>query len=55
MAALILQRHPTLKPSHLRKALMDSATPLDREQYDRNIQGTGLVDVVKVMQSTTNG
>lgn len=54
IAALILQRHPKLKPYHVRKALLNSAAPLDREQYDRNVQGTGLVDVVKVMQSAAD-
>ncbi|MBN3927002.1 S8 family serine peptidase, partial [Nostoc sp. NMS4] len=49
IAALILERYPQLKPWQIKKILMESAKGLDSEK-DPNVQGKGLVDVVKALQ-----
>ena len=50
IAALMLERNPQLKPWQIKKLLMDCAKSLE-STTDPNVQGKGLVDVVKVMQT----
>jgi serine protease AprX len=49
ISALLLERNPKLEPWQIKKILMESAKPLDSTS-DPNIQGKGLVDVVKALQ-----
>jgi subtilisin family serine protease len=49
-AALILARHPELigQPAEIKRVLCETATDLGRERY---FQGTGVVDVLRAIQS----
>jgi serine protease AprX len=49
IAALLLERNPTLTPLQVRKILMDSAKTIESAEAP-NTQGKGLVDVVKALQ-----
>ena len=51
VAALMLERKRQLKPWQIKKILMDSAKGLDSSQYGPNVQGKGLIDVVKAVQT----
>ncbi len=50
VAALILERDATLTPLQVRKILMESAKLIESAGASPNIQGKGLVDVVKALQ-----
>ncbi len=50
IAALMLERKPQLKPWQIKKLLLDCAKSLE-STTDPNVQGKGLVDVVKAMQT----
>ena len=50
VAALILERNPTLTPLQVRKILMDSAKVIESAEASPNTQGKGLVDVIKALQ-----
>lgn len=52
IAALLLERNPKLEPWQIKKILMESAKALESTS-DPNIQGKGLVDVVKALQMAT--
>ncbi|MBD2452092.1 S8 family serine peptidase [Nostoc sp. FACHB-152] len=49
ISALLLERNPKLEPWQIKKILMESAKPLE-STTDPNVQGKGLVDVVKALQ-----
>lgn len=49
IAALLLERNPKLEPWQIKKILIESAKPLSSTS-DPNVQGKGLVDVVKALQ-----
>lgn len=53
LAALILEKHKLLKPWQVKKALMDSATKVG--DLDPNVQGSGLVNIVKAMEALKGG
>lgn len=55
IAALMLEQNPQLKPWQIKKILMETAKLLDSSEngsgeLDSNIQGKGLVDVVKALE-----
>ncbi len=52
IAALLLERNPKLEPWQIKKILMESAKSLESTS-DPNVQGKGLVDVVKALQMAT--
>ena len=52
IAGLLLERNPKLEPWQIKKILMESAKSLDSTS-DPNVQGKGLVDVVKALQMAT--
>jgi serine protease AprX len=52
ISALLLERNPKLEPWQIKKILMESAKPLE-STTDPNVQGKGLVDVVKALQMAT--
>ncbi|MBD2526671.1 S8 family serine peptidase [Nostoc sp. FACHB-133] len=52
ISALLLERNPKLEPWQIKKILMESAKSLESTS-DPNVQGKGLVDVVKALQMAT--
>jgi subtilisin family serine protease len=52
LAALLVERNPTWKAANVKKALMDTADPLSAADNSPDVQGKGLVNLVKAVGAT---